>query len=391
MRIREINNVDEFKSIRGTWDDLLSKDTDKNIFLTWEWLFEWWEHFGDNKKLKILMIEDRGDTIGIMPLLYSTYRTFLFSHSVVENIGLNLSDYGGIIYSDLDDGQTSRMFSLIKCYLDNDKHIFRFDQVPGDSRLYNILHNPSFSQDSLFVGVKKTGFSPYLPVLSSLDDHLKMLSNKFKKNLRNGEKNIEKKIGHIEFKKFMTINSLEENLNDFWKMHQKKMNHQHVPCFSKTQKTFLTAVAEKFAQKGWLNLSFLDINGQYVSGVLGFEYYGKYYYYQTAFNPDYSFSVGNIHILYILKDLISRGLKEFDFLRGDEAYKLRWQPLLRSNNRIIMMTKSPVSRFQFKMLNCIFLYDEIKKHSLLENYRLYDYKIKQIKESEKIKFKNKKS
>jgi CelD/BcsL family acetyltransferase involved in cellulose biosynthesis len=389
MKIREISSVDDFKSIRGTWNDLLAKSHDKNIFLTWEWLFVWWEHFSDNKKLKILMVEDQDDIIGIIPLLYSNYRTFLFSYAIVENIGLNLSDYGGIIYSDLDDDKMNMMFSLIKCYLNYNKLIFRFDQIPSDSKFFNILHNQSFYQDSLFVGEKKTGFSPYLPIQSSLDDHLKMLSNKFRKNLRKGEKNIEKKMGGIEFKKFTTVDSLEKNLDDFWEMHQKKMSYQDVPCFSDSQKGFLTEVAKKFAQNGWLNLSFLDINGQHASGVLGFEYHGKYYYYQTAFDPNYSYSVGNIHILYILKDLISRGLKEFDFLRGDEAYKLRWQPLLRSNNRIIMMTKCPISGFQFKLLNYMFLYNEIKKHSLLENYRLYDYKIKQMKESGKIKFKNK--
>ncbi|SNQ59942.1 hypothetical protein MNV_1440001 [Candidatus Methanoperedens nitroreducens] len=158
MRIREINSVDDFKSIRGIWNDLLAKGHDKNIFLTWEWLFEWWKHFSDNKKLKILMVEDRDDTIGIMPLLCSTYRTFLFSYAVVENIGLNLSDYGGIIYSDLDDGQINKMFELIKYYLDYNKLIFRFDQVPNDSKFLNILHNPSFCQSSLFVGEKKRVF-----------------------------------------------------------------------------------------------------------------------------------------------------------------------------------------------------------------------------------------
>jgi CelD/BcsL family acetyltransferase involved in cellulose biosynthesis len=387
MRIREINSVDEFKSIRGTWNDLLGKSRDKNMFLTWEWLFEWWEHFGADKKLKILMIEDRNEIIGIMPLLCSTYRTFLFSYDVVENIGLNLSDYGGTIYSDLDDDQINKMFSLIKYYINYNKLIFRFDQVPNDSKFLNILHDQSFYQDSLYIGEKKTGFSPYLPIQSSLDDHLKMLSNKFRKNLRIGEKNIEKKIGNIEFKKFSTLNSLEKNLNDFWELHKKKMSYQNVPNFNKTQRDFLNEVAKKFAYNGWLNLSFLDINGEHVSGVLGFEYDEKYYYYQTAFDPNYSNSVGNIHILYILKDLITRGLKEFDFLRGAEAYKLRWRPLLRSNNRIVMMTKSPISKLQCKMLNWVFLYDEIKKHSLLDNYRLYNYKIKQMMESKKIKFK----
>ncbi|MDL5503965.1 MAG: hypothetical protein QSU88_12215, partial [Candidatus Methanoperedens sp.] len=91
MKIREINSVYDFKSIRTTWNDLLAKSPDGNIFLTWEWLFEWWEYFNNGKKLKILMIEDRDETVGIMPLLYSTYGTFLFRYTVVENIGQNLS------------------------------------------------------------------------------------------------------------------------------------------------------------------------------------------------------------------------------------------------------------------------------------------------------------
>jgi len=161
MRIIEINSVDEFKSIRGTWNDLLAKGRDKNIFLTWEWLFEWWEHFNENKKLKILMIEDRDDIIAIIPLLCSTYRTFLISYSVVENIGLNLSDYGGIIYSEQqDDGQINKMFKLLNHYLNYNKLIFRFDQVPNDSRFHNILHNSSFCQDSLFIGEKKNRLFP---------------------------------------------------------------------------------------------------------------------------------------------------------------------------------------------------------------------------------------
>jgi hypothetical protein len=142
MRIREINRVDDFKSMRGTWNDVLAKGRDKNIFLTSEWFFEWWCHFSDNKKLKILMIEDRDEIIGIIPLLCSTYHTFLFSHDVVENIGLNSSDYAGIIYSDPDDGQLKEMFSLIQYYLGNNKLMLRFDQIPGDSKFFNILKNP---------------------------------------------------------------------------------------------------------------------------------------------------------------------------------------------------------------------------------------------------------
>ena len=386
MKIREINSVDEFKSMRGIWNDLLGKSPDRNIFLTWEWLFKWWEYFSTNKKMQILVIEDQDNIIGIVPLLCSTYHTFLFSYNVVENIGINLSDYGGsIIHSDMDDNQINKMFNLIQDYLNYNKLIIRFDQLPDDSKFFKILHNQSFC-DSLFVGEKKTGVSSYLPVQSSLDDHLNKLSKKFRKNLRRGEKYIEKNYGKIEFKKILTPNSLDKDLKDFWGLNQKKVNHQNLPYFTKTQMEFLTEVSKELANNGWLNLSFLDVNGQHASVVLGFEYENRFYYYQTGSDPNYSsYSIGNIHILYILEDLIARGLKEFDFLRGDEAYKLRWQSLLRNNNRIVMMPKSYISKFQFKILNWIFLYDEIKKHNLIENYKLYKYKIKQINENEKLK------
>ena len=389
MKIREINCVDEFKSIRGTWNDLLGKSHDKNIFLTWEWLFKWWEHFGTNKKLQILVIEDQGDTIGIMPLLCSTYHGFLFSYDVVENIGINLSDYGGIFYSDMDESQINKMFNLIEEYLNSNKLIIRFDQVRNDSKFFSTLHCHSFC-DSSFIGEKKIGISSSFPIQSSLDDHLNKLSKNFRKNLRRGEQNIEKNCGNIIFKKILTPSFFDENLKDFWDLNQKKMIYQNLPCFNKFQMEFLTEVSKELANKGWLSLSFMEINGKRASVALGFEYESTYYYYQTGFDPNYSnYSVGSIHILYILEDLISRGLKEFDFLRGDEAYKFKWQSLSRSNNRIVMMPKSHISKFQFEMLNWIFLYDEIKKHNLIENYKLFNYKIKQINEIGKIKPKNK--
>ncbi|MDO8725284.1 MAG: GNAT family N-acetyltransferase [Candidatus Methanoperedens sp.] len=389
MKIRELSCFNEFKSMKGTWNELLGKSHDRNIFLSWEWLFKWWEHFGTNKKLKILIIEDQGDAIGIMPLFYSTCCTFFSGYNVVENIGINLSDYGGIIYSVKDEYQINKMFDLIENYLNYNKLFLRFDQVPNDSKFLNILHNQSF-RNSLFIGEKKTGVSSYLLVQSSLDNHLNKLSKNFRKNLRRGEQKIEKNYGNIKFKKILTLNYLDTNLKDFWDLNKKKMIYQNLPSFTKIQMEFLTEVSKEFAENGWLSLSFLDINGRHASVVLGFEYENRFYYYQNGFDPQYSsYSIGNIHILYILEDLITRGLKELDFLRGDEAYKLRWQSLPRSNNRIVMMPKSSISKFQFKMLNWIFLYDEIKKHNLIENYKLFKYKIKQINEIGKIKPKNK--
>lgn len=385
MEIREISNLDEFESLRGTWNSILSKSCDKNIFLTWEWLFTWWKHFSNNKKLCILVIENSNDIIGIVPLVRSTYHTFFLKYIIIENMGLDLSDYGGMILSGEYDEKTKEVFSLLERYIKENKFIFYFDQVPNDSDLYTSLHNQSFYQD-LFIGEKIICYSPYLLVPRSWDEYWNTLSKKFRKNLRRGEKLFEERIGAFKFRKCSTPNSLGENLNNFWELHQKKMNYKKLTGFSDNQKMFFAEIAKNFAYNGWLNLSFLEVNGQPVSGVLGFEYCRKYYYYQTVFDPAYSsYGVGMIHIAHLIKDLIDRRFREFDLLRGDDAYKLRWKPLLRSNNRIIIMKNTLSSKVQFKMLNWLLRYDETSKRSLLENYRLYIDTRKQDREKRKIK------
>ncbi len=54
--------------------------------------------------------------------------------------------------------------------------------------------------------------------------------------------------------------------------------------------------------------------------------------YLTGFDPKYSeYRVGHLLFLYSIKDSIENGLREFDFMRGDESYKQQWNTLIRNN------------------------------------------------------------
>jgi CelD/BcsL family acetyltransferase involved in cellulose biosynthesis len=52
---------------------------------------------------------------------------------------------------------------------------------------------------------------------------------------------------------------------------------------------------------------------------------GVYYGYQTGMDPAYRvFSPGEVLTYYIVDDLKKRGIRRFDFMRGDEKYKYNW-------------------------------------------------------------------
>ena len=72
MHIRRISNYTDFLSLKEDWNKLLKESGNDSIFLRHEWFDCWWrshaETYEDAQNLSILLIEDKGKCIGIIPL-----------------------------------------------------------------------------------------------------------------------------------------------------------------------------------------------------------------------------------------------------------------------------------------------------------------------------------
>ena len=65
-------------------------------------------------------------------------------------------------------------------------------------------------------------------------------------------------------------------------------------------------------------------SGEVVAATFGFEDASGYYLYNSAYDPDWSaVSPGIVSLIILLEDAINRGRAVFDFLKGEETYKLR--------------------------------------------------------------------
>jgi hypothetical protein len=72
LKVREISDFEEMKV---DWDALLEKShVNTNIFLTWEWLSTWWNHFEKGRKPLTLLVEDEQKVLAIAPLMLSEYK-----------------------------------------------------------------------------------------------------------------------------------------------------------------------------------------------------------------------------------------------------------------------------------------------------------------------------
>jgi CelD/BcsL family acetyltransferase involved in cellulose biosynthesis len=89
--VEEINRIEELAGFRPVWDALLARTDGRSFFHTLPWLEVYWEHFGAGQRLRALIVSDRGELIGIMPLVVRAERTRLGS---VRVLTYPLDDWG---------------------------------------------------------------------------------------------------------------------------------------------------------------------------------------------------------------------------------------------------------------------------------------------------------
>ena len=88
---------------------------------------------------------------------------------------------------------------------------------------------------------------------------------------------------------------------------------------------FHREVAPLLAARGWLRLYRLFVDGRAIAAVYGIEAGRRFYYYQSGYDPAWSArSPGMVLVGRTVEEAYARGLTDYDFLRGEEPYKLDW-------------------------------------------------------------------
>ena len=86
---------------------------------------------------------------------------------------------------------------------------------------------------------------------------------------------------------------------------------------------FFHAIARELLSRGWLRLSFLEINGERSASAFAFDYANQILVYNSGYDPHRfaEYSPGVILFGSSIRAAILAGRDKFDFLRGNESYK----------------------------------------------------------------------
>jgi CelD/BcsL family acetyltransferase involved in cellulose biosynthesis len=329
--IRQVDNFEEFEHLGLIWNDLLQRSKDNDIFSTWEWLSCWWKHFGKDRELRVLIAEENGKIMAIAPLMLSKYNFMNFGRITgIEFIGSPHSDYNNLIWFE-NERQSLRLF-MEHLAQETDWDSLELRDVREGTLSEKLLREPH-AKWALELKDRTMSICPYLELPSTIEEFMARLRPSMRQQVRRTIRRLKDRC-QVGVKVYSEFDSIQEAMDRFFDLHQKRWTSKGKTgdFESSAVRAFHIDLAQRLSAKGWLALSFLTVDEETVAANYSFDYEGKRYFYQSGFDPGFAaYSVGTLLHLKNIEMCMAKGLREYDFMRGGDWYKLRWPTKVRRN------------------------------------------------------------
>jgi len=310
-----------FDALSVEWNDLLHRSDTNTIFLTHEWQRAWWHFFSPGRELILLALRQEGNLAGIAPL----YRQSLPEGKTVIQLvgGTDICDYLDIIALP---GYRSQVYQAIFEFLTTkrtDWDEIDLHCIPA-TLPHQVLYDAAAGQ-GLVVQHRVEDVCPHIPLPATWDDYLSMLDKKQRHELRRKIRRAEREV-QVDWYMASDPERLKEDVEAFFDLHRKSSPDKEDFMNNPAMQGFFHRAARFSLARGWLELSFLRINGQRAATMFCFGYNNQTLVYNSGYDPQQfrHLSPGIVLLGYHLQDSIARGRRVFDFLRGDEVYKYRF-------------------------------------------------------------------
>jgi len=326
VSIRCVDTASELATLAAGWNAVLAKSRTRNPFLTFEWMSTWWDVFGADDELSVLVAEEEGQILGIAPLYMETVRhgpgikipqLSLLGDKTVGSDFLDLivvegreGDVVPAMLSHLCDRPRWRRLSL--------------RNVAEGAVCRDLLEKRPRGSALRFCSC--VAFRcPYVRLPGSMAEFLATPDSTYKHSARRRLRRLSRR-PDFECCLALPEGEIAAGVNDMVALHQERWHSMGMPSVfdSERLRVFYRQVAPRMQQRGWLELTVMKLEGAAIAALFGLVYEGTYYCLVNACGiKGFAVKAGNALMFQRIESFIGRGM-EINFLRGEHTYKYQW-------------------------------------------------------------------
>lgn len=315
-----------FELPANEWNALVEAGILNAPFLRHEYLSTWWSTRGGGEwpadtSLCLISARENGKLIGLAPLFFASNREGLPALLLVGSI--EISDYLDLIVGpehhspfltgllDWLDANAPQPWSLLDWY-----------NLPGTSPTLQALKTASAKRGWTYVEEVYQP-SPSIPLPGDFETYLSTIGKKQRHEIRRKMRRAEESGRNVRWYIVQDEALLDSEMDSF--LHLMAQDPEKAAFLTDVMRSQVKASVHAAFRAGWLQLAFLEVDGEKAAGYLNFDYDNKIWVYNSGLNPRFrDLSPGWVLLGYLLRWANEHQRCELDFMRGSEDYKYKF-------------------------------------------------------------------
>ncbi len=337
LSVEKVSCREGFAALEPIWNGLLEQSLSDTIALTHQWLFTWWNIFGEGRELYILLVRDAGEVIGIAPLvkrrlfrLGLPYRRLEFlatGEEAADEICSNYLDF--ILRRGREEEILQAIFDFLK--IENGWDELLLKELAASSPTVPLLEKLG-SAHKLKCDTQPDGESIYLPLPDTWESLLASFDKRDRGHCRRDLERSRQPDCSLDV--FDAPENFSDGFDALVELHQNLWTSRGEPgAFASEKFThFHRDVIAKLLSPKQVQLFILRFENKPFAGVYAFFYKGTAFFYQSGYAAGGPFhSPGTLIRNFAMQHAITEGIREWDFLKAEPgSYKYRWSKHTRS-------------------------------------------------------------
>jgi CelD/BcsL family acetyltransferase involved in cellulose biosynthesis len=187
---------------------------------------------------------------------------------------------------------------------------------------------------SLASTVEREERCPVLTLPATWDAYLAALSSKHRHELTRKIRRFEREVPDGRVTAVSDAADIAARIGDFLTLHRASRAGK-AKFMDERMEAFFRGALAGLAARDAVRLWFLEAAGAPVASFVCLEWEGTVGLYNSGFSPSHApLSPGLVLLAHLIRDAIARRCPRFDFLRGEERYKLEFEPVLEDVFRV---------------------------------------------------------
>ena len=319
MHVEVLQQSSALGPLREEWEALHADSATDTVFASWTWCDTWLRHFPGEKPWIVIARDDSGTLLGIAPLALRVAKTRPVAQTYLQFIGSSapVEHFDFVI-------RRGREAEVLPPMLETLQQA-KFDVL----ELANILpHSPSLPllrASGLPFYELEDHVAPVLKLPADMDGVLARMDRKKCERARYYMRRIERDYPG----KWAVVHDedVDTALDELIRVHQAQWEGRgHEGAFGNERRTaFYRDLAHRLSGRGWLRMYRLLVDGRLVSANLAIVYRERFLHFVNG--TDYSVPVQSPGVVLhysMIERSIAEGLREYDFMWGEESYKYDW-------------------------------------------------------------------